>query len=229
MKKSQDTDKRKKSIYVAVVDDHLLIRQGIISYINRGHRIKVVGEASNGNELFDILNDTHVDVVLLDVQMTELNGPETLRRIQAEYPHVRVLVISMFSDRRIIKEMLRMGACGYVNKDIQPEELIDAIYNTNFRGMHAQNEEMRELFTAIGNPSELDSAIAMQPNERLKERDLEILQLICEGYNSEEIAEQINLSKQSVNLCRLKLIAHFGVRNMAHLVAEAIRLGYYFP
>jgi two-component system response regulator NreC len=111
-------DGRKKSIHVAVVDDHSLIRHGIISQISRGHRIKIVGEAINGIELFNLLNEVHVDVVLLDMQMPEMNGPQTLHKLKMEYPKLKVLIISMLADSKIIREMIRLGASGYVNKDI---------------------------------------------------------------------------------------------------------------
>ena len=222
-------DGRKKSIHVAVVDDHRLIRQGIISQISRGHRIKIVGEAINGIELFNLLNEVHIDVVLLDVQMPEMNGPQTLHKLKLEYPELKVLIISMFSDPKIIREMIRLGASGFVNKDIAGEELIDAIYNVNFRGMHAQNEEIRSVFNKINLSDPNDAVLVIQDSIRLKDRDITVLKRICEGNTSDEIADEVQLSKQSIDLCRLKLIAHFGARNMAHLVAEAIRLGYYFP
>lgn len=222
-------DGRKKSIHVAVVDDHRLIRQGIISQISRGHRIKMVGEAVNGVELFNLLNEVHIDVVLLDVQMPEMNGPQTLHKLKLEYPELKVLIISMFSDPKIIREMIRLGASGFVNKDISGEDLIDAIYNVNFRGVHAQNEEIRTIFNKLNLSEPNDAGLVLQDSTRLKDRDIIVLKRICEGYTSEEIADELHLSKQSIDLCRLKLIAHFGSRNMAHLVSEAIRLGYYFP
>lgn len=199
------TDGRKKSIHVVIVDDHRLVREGIVSQINRGYRIKVVGEASNGAELFHLLSGIQADVVLLDVQMPEMNGPQTLRRLQAEYPHINVLVISMFTDKRIIKEMLNLGACGFINKDIGGEELIDAIYNTNFRGRHAQNDEMRAIFASLDDVKSIKPDLENITPIRLKHRDLNILCMICEGFTSEEIAVEVDLSKQSVDLIRLNL------------------------
>ena len=222
-------DGRKKSIHVVVVDDHRLVRQGIISQINRGYRIKIVGEACNGIELFQLLKNTIVDVILLDIQMPDMNGPQTLKKLRLEYPNIKVLVISMFNDKRIIREMIRLGANGFVNKDVKEEDLIDAIYNVNFRGMHAQNEEIRALFSNLFSGEKSESEIDFHDSTRLKERDISILQSICDGYTSEEIAAQVKLSKQSIDLYRMKLITHFKARNMAHLVTEAIRHGYYIP
>jgi DNA-binding NarL/FixJ family response regulator len=125
--------------------------------------------------------------------------------------------------------MIRLGANGFVNKDIQREDLIDAIYNANFRGMHAQSDEMRLLFDRPSDVNTYETEIESSASMRLKDRDVLILRDICDGYTSEEIADRVNLSKQSIDLHRMKLITHFNARNMAHLVTEAIRHGYYIP
>jgi DNA-binding NarL/FixJ family response regulator len=219
---------RKYHINIVVVDDHPLLREGVVSKLRKGQGIKIAGEASNGVELFNIMQQEEVDVVLLDLQMPEMNGPQSLQLLKAQYPTVKVLVFSMFNEKRMIREMLRLGAGGYVTKDITVEDLIDAIYNVHYRGFHAQHEEMRQLIHSV--QAEIKGTRGLpEKAEPLKDRDLIILSMICEGLISEEIAPRLHISKQTVDLSRTKLIAHFGARNAMHMVTEAIRLGYYTP
>jgi DNA-binding NarL/FixJ family response regulator len=211
-----------------VVDDHPLLREGIISKLGRGQGIKVIGEAANGRELIEQLDTLTVDVILLDLQMPDMNGPQTIMHLSKHYPQSRVLVLSMFNEKRMIREMFRLGARGYVTKDSDTELLIDAIFNVYHRGYHAHDEITRAIWREV----QAESSEKQDTNSiyaELKERDLKVLSYICEGLSSEEIAPKINVSKHTVDLCRAKLIAHFGAKNVVHLVAEAIRLGIYIP
>jgi DNA-binding NarL/FixJ family response regulator len=222
-----ETKKRKHIIQVVVVDDHPLMREGILSQLKRGSGIKVCGDVSNGAELLLLLPQTPVDVVLLDLQMPEMNGPQTLIQLRSDYPEIKVLVLSMFNEKRMIREMFRLGANGYVTKDVSTEELIDAIYNVYYRGYHTQNDSALSIY------QEIQKEKSTQPTPihtaQLKERDLLVLNLICQGLSSDEIAPRLNLSKFTIDLCRSRLISHFGAKNVVHLVAEAIRLGIYIP
>jgi DNA-binding NarL/FixJ family response regulator len=204
------------------------MRQGIVQQLSRGNGITVVGEASHGQELFQLLDSLVVDVVLLDLQMPELNGPQSLIKLKSSYPNIKVLVFSMFNEKRMMREMLRLGAHGYVTKDISTEELVDAIYNVQYRGYHAQNDTMRQLLDEVKQQRHSSDPDVMNFGQ-FKDRDLQVLQLICEGLSSEEIAPRVQLSKPTVDLIRSKFIAHFGARNVVHMVAEAMRLGVYIP
>ncbi len=225
---TMDTPKRKLQIHVIVVDDHPLMRGGIIAQLSRGKGIKVVGDASNGHELLDKLNTLPVDVILLDLQMPDMNGPQALMQLRKKFPRIKVLVLSMFNEKRMIREMFRLGAHGYATKDTAAEQLIDAIYNVYYRGVHAADEItlsiLQEVQAEQANREEKPSIFA-----ELKDRDHTVLGMTCEGLTSEEIAERLHLSKYTIDLCRARLVTHFEARNVTHLVAEAIRLGIYIP
>jgi DNA-binding NarL/FixJ family response regulator len=223
-----DTPKRKRTIHVMVVDDHPLLRDGIISRLSRGHGITIIGEASNGADFFQKLPALPIDVLLLDLQMPEMNGPQTLMMLQKDYPKMKVLMLSMFNEKRMIREMFRLGACGYVTKDTSTEHLIDAIYNVHYKGYHTQDDTIRAIRDEVLKEKG-DSNYIHTPFDNLRDRDLTVLAMICEGLTSEEIAPQLNVSKQTIDLCRTRLIAHFNARNVVHLVAEAVRLGIYMP
>ena len=225
---TMETQKRKLHIQVMVVDDHPLMREGIISQVGIGQGIKVVGDASNGRELLEKLNTLPVDVILLDLQMPDMNGPRTLMQLRKKFPRIKVLVLSMFNEKRMIREMFRLGAHGYATKDIAAEQLIDAIYNVYYRGVHAADEItlsiLQEVQAEQTNHEEKPYIFA-----ELKDRDHTVLGMICEGLSSEEIAPRLNLSKHTIDLCRGRLITHFHARNVVHLVSEAIRTGFYIP
>jgi DNA-binding NarL/FixJ family response regulator len=225
---TMETQKRKLHIQVMVVDDHPLMREGIISQLGLGQGIKVVGDASNGRELLEKLKKMHVDVILLDLQMPDMNGPQTLMKLRKKFPRIKVLVLSMFNEKRMIREMFRLGAHGYATKDTAAEQLIDAIYNVYYRGVHAADEItlsiLQEVQAEQANREEKPSIFA-----ELKDRDHTVLGMTCEGLTSEEIAERLHLSKYTIDLCRARLVTHFEARNVTHLVAEAIRLGIYIP
>ena len=225
---TMETQKRKLHIQVMVVDDHPLMRDGIISQLSRGKGIKVVGDASNGRELLEKLNTMPVDVILLDLQMPDMNGPQTLMQLRKKFPRIKVLVLSMFNEKRMIREMFRLGAHGYATKDTASEQLIDAIYNVHYRGVHAADELTLTILQEVKNEQ---ANLEQKPSlfAELKERDHTVLAMTCEGLTSEEIAERLNLSKYTIDLCRGRLVAHFDARNVTHLVAEAIRLGIYIP
>ena len=225
---NSDASTRKRHIHVMVVDDHPLLREGVISQLSRGQGIKVAGHASNGLELMEKLKNLTVDVIILDLQMPDMNGPQTMMQLRKSYPQCKVLVLSMFNEKRMIREMFRMGAQSFLTKESGTEQLVDAIYNVFHRGYHTPDETtkniLREVQAELSHKEEETSIYA-----QLKERDLKILTLICEGLSSEEIAPKVQVSKHTVDLCRAKLIAHFGAKNVVHLVAEAIRLGIYIP
>ena len=211
-----------------VVDDHPLLREGVISQLRRGQGINVAGQASNGVELMEKLKNLTVDVIILDLQMPDMNGPQALMQLRKSYPQCKVLVLSMFNEKRMIREMFRLGAHGYLTKEAGTEQLVDAIYNVFHRGYHTPDETTKNILHEVqaeSSSNEEEASIYAQ----LKERDLKILTMICEGLSSEEIAPKVQVSKHTVDLCRAKLIAHFGAKNVVHLVAEAIRLGIYIP
>jgi two-component system, NarL family, response regulator DegU len=114
-------------IRVIIADDHAIMRVGIRNILSRSSEIVVVGEASNGAEAIDLVNELNPDVLILDMEMPVMDGVEVARRLQANKSPVRVLVLSAYDDRQYILEMLNMGASGYLIKDEAPEVIVDAV------------------------------------------------------------------------------------------------------
>jgi two-component system, NarL family, response regulator DegU len=114
-------------IRVIIADDHAIMRVGIRNILSRSNEITVVGEASNGAEAIDLVNEMNPDVLILDMEMPVMDGVEVARRLQADKSPVRILVLSAYDDRQYILEMLNMGASGYLIKDEAPEVIVDAV------------------------------------------------------------------------------------------------------
>lgn len=116
-----------RKIRVIIADDHTIMRVGIRNILSRSKDITVIGEASNGAEAIDLVNELQPDVLILDMEMPIMDGVEVARRMQAKKTPVRILVLSAYDDRQYILEMLRMGASGYLIKDEAPEVIVDAV------------------------------------------------------------------------------------------------------
>lgn len=114
-------------VRVVIADDHAIMRVGIRNILSRSSEICVVGEASNGAEAIDLVNELNPDVLILDMEMPIMDGVEVARRLQASNSPVRILVLSAYDDRQYILEMLNMGASGYLIKDEAPEVIVDAV------------------------------------------------------------------------------------------------------
>jgi DNA-binding NarL/FixJ family response regulator len=116
-----------EKIRVVIADDHAIMRVGIRNILSRSNEIVVIGEASNGQEAIDLVQELAPDVLVLDMEMPIMDGVEVARRLQAENSPVRILVLSAYDDRQYILEMLNMGAAGYLIKDEAPEVIVDAV------------------------------------------------------------------------------------------------------
>lgn len=116
-----------KKIRVVIADDHAIMRVGIRNILSRSNEIDVVGEASNGAEAIDLIDDLQPEVLILDMEMPVMDGVEVARRLQISRSPVRILVLSAYDDRQYILEMLNMGAAGYLIKDEAPEVIVDAV------------------------------------------------------------------------------------------------------
>ena len=216
-------------IRVFIVDDHTLIRDGLRALLEADPAFAVVGEAGNGQELLDRLPTVAADVVLLDLNMPVLDGLATTHRLAAEYPHLRILLLSMMTHERTIGEALAAGAHGYVLKNADKYEVVAAL-----RGVAAGK---RFLCSEIGlgllekillqesrNPAS-DKALGVP----LTHREREILQLVASGLTNQQIADQLFTSKRTVESHRQNLLDKTGAPNTAALVKHAMEYGLLQP
>jgi DNA-binding NarL/FixJ family response regulator len=212
-------------IRVFLVDDHPVLRSGLRSMLANQPNLTVVGEAGNGFELLAQLPTTPADVVLLDINMPGLNGPETARRLAEEYPAVRVLVLSMLASVEHVYQMLDAGSQGYVLKNAGLDEIVHGIRTVAAGRLFLCSEiGFTALHRLRGQPMPTASAPVDKPGA-LSKRETEVLQLIAQGLTNAEIADKLFTSKRTVETHRQNIISKTQMKNTASLIRFAVSEG----
>lgn len=209
----------RKAIRVALVDDHIVVRKGIANLLQKEAGIKIIFDVSNGQELLKELATQEVDVVLLDIKMPVMDGKQTLKALQVNFPEIKVIMLSMFQEEAIIDEYKSLGANGFLAKNCSIDETVDTIFNVHFEGRQhiSKADFINDENSNETSPIELD------------ERERIVLRLICEGKTSDEIGKEIYRSKKLIDLMRTKLMQKFNATNVIDLVRKSILMGYYVP
>jgi len=209
---------------VLLVDDHTMVRSGIRSLLSNSEEVKVVGEGGNGREALELCARLNPDMVLMDVEMRELNGIETTRRILRENPQTKVIMLSMYADPQYFFESLRAGAVGYVLKDAAFNELLDAI-----RSVKSGRRYLSPPLTDLVMEDYVDRASGKKQSDndlgKLSSREREILQLVAEGNSSSQVAALLSISMRTVDAHRFNIMQKLGIHSIAGLTKFAIANG----
>lgn len=209
------------TIRVLVVDDHRVVRAGLVALLRQSAGLEVVGEAGNGEEAVQMAEALHPDVVLMDMQMPIKNGVEATKQIKANWPGVEVLVLTTYDDDELIWGGLQAGARGYLLKDAPPEELLKGIETVAAGQSLLPPDIAAKLMQVIsqGGPAKPD------PVENLTERELEILRLMARGAANKEIAAALFISENTVKTHVSNLFQKLGVRDRTEAVTKALSKG----
>ncbi len=210
----------KKSIQVILVEDHHLVRAGIRSLLNTISGITVIAEASNGREALETLAKHKPDVALVDIAMPDMSGLEVTEKVTSQYPDVRVVILSMYSDEEYVRQALRAGASGYVLKDAHKEELELALKSVAEGGMYLSHAVSKHVVDYLRRAGE-----ETQRLEQLTDRQKEILRMIAEGSTTKEIAHALSLSAKTVETHRAHLMERLDIHDLAGLVRYAVQAG----
>jgi DNA-binding NarL/FixJ family response regulator len=203
---------------VIVVDDHIIFRKGLHTILNEIDLVKVVGEASNGNELLDLLKKQETDIIFMDIKMPVVNGIEATRKVLAKYPEIKIIALTMFEEISYFNEMIDAGASGFLLKKTTSEELEKAISMVLLDESYFSEEFMSTVNLHI-KPKQKDQFI------NLTDREQEVLELICKGNSNAEISKFLGLSSRTIDGHRAKLLEKTGAKNAPSLVMFAIRNG----
>lgn len=208
-------------IRVLIADDHKLFRAGIRSLLQSVDDIEVVAEAGNGREALQLAAAHHPDVVLMDIKMPELNGPDAAARIAHACPHTRVIMLSMNADEDSVLNTLRAGAVGYLVKTADPAELELAI-RAAMRGERFLSSAVSKhvIDDCLGKVRREQTSL-----ERLTQRQREVLQLVAEGHTTKEIARTLGIGVKTAEAYRGELMRALDIHDVASLTRYAIRAG----
>jgi DNA-binding NarL/FixJ family response regulator len=210
-------------IRLFLVDDHTVLRHGLRALFQAEPTLEVVGEAENGEQLLAQLPTTPCDVVLLDLHMPGLDGLATTQRLRAEFPEVRVLVLSMVDNERAIGQVLAAGASGYVLKNTGREEILVAVHAVAAgRRFLCSELGLTMLEKVLAAPAEAEP----RPTGGLSAREQEVLQLVAEGLTTAQIAEKLFTSPRTVETHRQNIMEKTGTKNTAALIKAAASQGW---
>ena len=199
-------------IRVFSVDDHPLLREGISALINSQQDMVLVGHATTGREAIQRFREFHPDVTLMDLRLPGTNGTDTLIAIRGEFPDARIIMLSSSDSDGEIQRALRSGAAGYVLKSMPQDDLLAVI-----RSVHAGKRQV---------PAAVAALIAEHLGEEdLTARELEVLQLVRDGYKNKQIADELSISENTVNFHIKNIVDKLAANDRTHAVTIAVRRG----
>jgi DNA-binding NarL/FixJ family response regulator len=205
-----------------LVDDHKIMRHGIRSLLEKEAGMEVLEETNNGRAAIELARNLSPDVVIMDIAMHDLNGIEATRQITAELPEVKVIILSMHSDRQMVADALQAGASGYLLKDCEFEELVRAIETVVTHRTYLSPEIADILVENFVRQSPVSESSA---SSVLTSREREVLQLLAEGKTTKEIATALCLSTKTVETHRRQMMEKLNIYSVANLIKFAIRTG----
>ncbi len=211
------------TIKVALVDDQTLFLKGLRLILEGFEEIEIVIQATSGEELFQAMATVIPDVILLDLKMPGMDGIAVAEKLRPQYPNVKIILLTMHDDERFIQHVLSVGANGYLLKNEEPEVLRDAINKVLNQDYYLNDYVAKALFNNIKKQQPGAPTSQLTAPITLTRREQEILELICKEMTTSEIAEQLYISKRTVEGHRQNLLDKTGVRNTAGLVIFALK------
>jgi two-component system response regulator DegU len=208
------------TVRVLVADDHPLFRQGLRRALEWARQVEVVGEARDGAECVALAKRLEPDVVLLDMRMPGMSGPDVARRLKEVRPQTRILALSIHDEADWLLGAVEAGVDGYVLKDVEPSELERAILAVSRGERYLQPSVAGKLMSAVR------AARAPGPLSVLSEREWAVLQLLAEGKSTREIGQALFISEKTVKNHATSLFRKLGVEGRTQAVLEAIRRGW---
>ena len=201
-------------ITILLVDDHKLIRDSWCFILNNDPRFLVIGESGGGDEAIEFAKNKKPQIVLMDVNMTPVNGFDATKQIRKISPGSKVIGISMYCMPAYAKRMLQMGAMGYVTKNSSKDEMFEAIVEVN-NGKKYVCDEVKDILAR----HEIEDEVGASPDlNTLSRRELDIVQLIKSGLSSKEIALQLDISLKTVEVHRYNILKKLNMKNTASMI-----------
>ncbi len=203
---------------IALVDDHTLFRSGLRGLLENMLGCQVVAEASSGEEFLAMLNGLEVDVVFMDFSMGGMDGAQTTEEALVRRPELRIITLSMFGEESYYSRMVKAGAKGFLLKDSAIDEVAEALQSVMGGGSYFSAQLLQSIRRNLHSPMQ-------EQEDPISDREKEILVAICQGLSNQEIADQLFISKRTVDKHRANILEKTGCKNTAALVVYALRNG----
>lgn len=210
-----------EEIKVLVVDDHPLIRQGLCKVLELEEKINVVGEAGDGSEALEKVRALQPDVILMDINMPDVNGIEAIGLIKKEFPRAKIIMLTIHDDDEYVLETMKTGAAGYVLKDVEPRNLIEAIRVVHKGGSYIHPTIAAKL---MGEINRLSVKKSEPLREELTRRELEVLNCLAKGYSNREIAKELYISEKTVKNHISNIFHKLNVSDRTQALIQALKL-----
>ncbi len=204
---------------ILIADDHAVVRRGLRQIINDEPDFEVTGEAQNGQEVLELIEQNNCDVVVLDITMPDKNGLTVLQEAKMTHPQLPVLILSMHPEDQFAVRALKLGASGYLTKESAPEELVGALRKVISGGKYISSTLADQLVAEIGSP------LPRPMPDRLSEREFQVLKQIAQGRTIGQIAETMDLSVKTISTYRTRLLLKMKMKTNAELVRYAVNNG----
>ena len=209
---------------ILLVDDHILFRKGMASLLDMRDDLQVVGEASDGFEGIKAARDLVPDLILMDVNMPNCDGLEATRVIKKEMPHVKIVMLSASESDQDLFEAIKVGAQGYLLKDLEPYQLYDLLESLS-RGETPLSGTMATKILKEFSKPEKDTEQTIDYEEALTDREVGILKLVAEGLTNKEISEQLVISENTVKIHLRNILEKLQLKNRIQAAVYAVRQG----
>ncbi len=212
-------------IRLAIADDHKIFRNGVISSLKPYNNIQLVYEAEGGKDLLDHIKGTRPEVILLDIKMPDMDGLEVCRRIKKDDPKIHVIALSLYDQVYYISGMFEAGASGYLLKDVDPSEIVNAIQHVYKDGSYLNENTPVSLVKNLMDMNHPSVYFNAESATILKPHEIDVLRLIAAEFTNNEIAKKLSLTAKTVENYRNKMLTKTGAKNTAGLVTYAIKKG----
>lgn len=206
-------------IKLGIVDDHAIVRTGLKEYFSHHTDLQVVAEGANGKEAIDMVRAHTLDVLIMDLSMPELSGLDALPLLRAKAPDVGILVFSTYPQEHYAVNLIRQGASGYISKESDPKEIIEAV-RTIALGKRYISPEVAQLLA-----QQLGKATVSAPHEQLSEREFQVFIKLAQGQSPTDIANELALSIKTVSTYRTRLMEKMALSTNSDLTYYALKNG----
>lgn len=209
-------------IKLLIADDHQMILDGLKVLLDQVDRFEVVGEASNGQEVIEMVKKAEeLDIIVLDINMPEKDGIEVTTELKKSYPEIKILIVTMYNRKEFVKSLMETGVDGYILKNAGRDELVNAIDSLSKGEPYYGKEITKTIMKSYQKERVFDSPMDIDVSEREKD----IIRLIADGLSTQEIGEKLFLSTHTINTHRKNILSKLNVKNSAGVIRYGIQTG----